>query len=250
MSFSTAAILWGVDPIEQLARGPARSALLLDVDGALAPIVPRPEEARVPDAVRAELERLRDRYAFVACITGRTAEDARRIVGVGGLEYVGVHGLEGTPDAERWRGNLQRLLVEAGCPEAETEDKGVTVSFHFRRVADEEAARARLEEIAARAREAGLVPGFGRKVLEVRPPADVDKGTAVQALLEGRGLTAALYAGDEATDLDAFRGLAEAGLELAVRVAVVSDESPPELAEQADVSVNGPEGLLELLRQL
>jgi len=240
----------GVDPIERLARDPAHSALLLDVDGALAPIVPRPEDARVPDATRAELERLRDRYALVACITGRTTEDARQIVGVEGPEYVGVHGLEGNSDAERWREKLRKLLAAADWPETDTEDKGVAVSFHFRRASDEASTLARVEAIAARARGVGLVPHYGRKVLETRPPVDADKGTAVQSLLTGRALAAALYAGDDTTDLDAFRGLSEAGLELAVRVAVLSDESPPELREQADVTVSGPDGLLALLREL
>jgi trehalose 6-phosphate phosphatase len=239
-----------VDPIERLARDPARAALLLDVDGALAPIVPRPDDARVPDETRAELERLRGRYALVACVSGRTAEDARRIVGVSGLEYVGVHGLEGDPDAERWRAPLHQLLVEAGWPADETEDKGVTVSFHYRRVDDEDAAKAGLAEIAKRAREGGLVPRFGRKVLEVRPRVDADKGTAVKALLAGRDLSTALYAGDDTTDLDAFRGLRESSLDLTIRVGVVSDESPAELRKQSDLTVDGPEGLFALLRQL
>jgi trehalose 6-phosphate phosphatase len=239
-----------MDLVERLSSDSARAALLLDVDGALAPIVPRPEDARVPDTTRAELERLRDRYALVACVSGRTAADAHRIVGVDGLEYVGVHGLELDPETEKWREPLRALLAEARWPGDETEDKGVTVSFHYRRAEDEAAARARLEEIAERAREAGLAPRFGRKVLEVRPPVDADKGTAVQHLLAGRGLSAALYAGDDTTDLDAFRGLAEAGLNVAVRVAVVSAESPAELRQQADVAVDGPGGLVELLRQL
>jgi trehalose 6-phosphate phosphatase len=240
----------GVDLIERLARDPAQAALMLDVDGALAPIVPRPEDARVPDETRAELERLRDRYALVACISGRTSKDARWIVGVPGLEYVGVHGLELSSEAERWREPLRDLVAGAGWPANETEDKGLTVSFHYRRTENEEEARRLLEHIASHAREAGLDPRFGRKVLEVRPPVDADKGTAVRALLAGRDLRAALYAGDDTTDLDAFRGLAEAGLELAVRVAVVSDESPPALSERADLAVDGPEGLRALLHQL
>lgn len=240
----------GVDAIGRLARDPARAALLLDVDGALAPIVARPDDASVPDKTRAELERLRDRYALVACISGRTSDDARTVVGVDGLEYVGVHGLELEPGAERWREPLRELLDKSSWPAGETEDKGVTVSFHYRRAEDEEAARARAEEIAERAREAGLVPHFGRKVLEIRPPVDADKGTAVEHLLAGRDLSAALYAGDDTTDLDAFRGLRESGLDLTVSVAVVSEESPAELRDRADLIVEGPGGLLELLRQL
>jgi len=220
------------------------------VDGTLAPIVPRPEDARVPPETQAELERLASRYALVACLSGRTSEDARRIVGVDGLMYVGVHGLELDPEAERWRGALQELVAAAGWPEDETEDKGLTVSLHYRRAADQDAARARLEQIAEQARAAGFDPRFGRKVLEIRPLVEADKGTAVRHLLAEARAGAGLYAGDDTTDLDAFRGLGEAGLDLAVRVAVSSAEAPPALREQADLVVEGPGGLRALLHQL
>jgi trehalose 6-phosphate phosphatase len=239
-----------MDLLERLAAHPESSALLLDVDGALAPIVPRPEDARVPDETRTELERLGNRYSLVACISGRTSEEARGIVGVPGLEYVGVHGLELAPEAGEWRGSLRELAAAAHWPAEDTQDKGIALTLHYRRAADQDAARARLEEVAGQARTLGLDTHFGRKMLEIRPPVDADKGTAVQALLAGRGLNAALYAGDDTTDLDAFRGLTEAGLELTVRVAVVSAESPAELREQADLGVEGPHGLLELLRDL
>jgi trehalose 6-phosphate phosphatase len=204
----------------------------------------------VPPETQAELERLAGRYALVACLSGRTSEHARRIVGVEGLTYVGVHGLELDPEAERWRRPLQELVARAGWPEDETEDKGLTVSLHYRQAADQGVARARLEEIAEEARAAGLDPRFGRKVLDVRPPVDTDKGTAVRHLLAEVGANAGLYAGDDTTDLDAFRGLAEAGLNLTVRVAVASTEAPPELCEQADLVVEGPEGLRALLHEL
>src|SRR5204863_2043901 len=115
---------------------------------------------------------------------------------------------------------------------------------------DQDAAVARAEELAGRAREAGLIPRFGRKVLEVRPPVDADKGTAVRQLVREAGVSRALFAGDDTTDLDAFRGLREAGMEVAVCVAVASAEGPPELQEQADLVVGGTEELLALLRQL
>ncbi len=204
----------------------------------------------MPPETQAELERLASRYALVACLSGRTSEDARRIVGVDGLMYVGVHGLELDPEAERWRGALQELVAAAGWPEDETEDKGLTVSLHYRRAADQDAARARLEQIAEQARAAGLDPRFGRKVLEIRPLVEADKGTAVRHLLAEARAGAGLYAGDDTTDLDAFRGLGEAGLDLAVRVAVSSAEAPPALREQADLVVEGPGGLRALLHQL
>lgn len=239
-----------MDAVARLAEAPEQAAIVLDVDGTLAPIVPRPADARVPDETRSELERLARRYALLAFLSGRAGDDARRIVGVDSARYVGAHGLELEPEAQRWREALRVLAAGAGWPPDETEDKGLTISLHYRRAQDDVAAREALELVAARAAEAGLVPRFGRKVLEIRPPVHADKGTAVRHLLDEAGVRRALYAGDDTTDLDAFRGLAEAGLELAIRVAVVSDEGPPELSERADLLVEGPEGLRALLRQL
>jgi trehalose 6-phosphate phosphatase len=229
----------------RLAEAPERAAILLDVDGTLAPIVARPEDARVPDDARTEVARLAGRYALVACISGRTGEDARRLVQVEGVRYVGTHGLELEPEAERWRKPIHEFAASVDWP---VEDKGLSVSFHYRQAEDEKAAAGYLEEVAERARAAGLVPRFGRKVLELRPPVPADKGTAVRHLLAGAGLGRALYAGDDTTDLDAFRALD--GLEVGVRVAVASDEGPPELAGGAEIVVGSPAELLELLRRL
>jgi trehalose 6-phosphate phosphatase len=233
------------DALVLLSEDPALAAVLLDVDGTLAPIVARPELAAVPAETRAEVSRLAERYALLACISGRTGEDARRLVGVESVVYVGVHGLELAPEAERWRATL-RPFAQLEWPWLE--DKGLTVALHWREAPHEQAARAELESVAERAERAGLEARWGRKVLELRPPVRADKGTAVRALLETRGLRRALYAGDDTTDLDAFRGLD--GLEVAVRVAVVSAEAPPGLREAADVVVASPAELLELLRKL
>jgi len=233
------------DALARLSEDPARAAVFLDVDGTLAPIVARPELAEVPEETRAELRRLVERYAVVACVSGRSGEEARRLVGVEGVVYVGVHGLELAPEAERWREAL-RPFAQLDWPWLE--DKGLTVALHWREAADGQAARAELDRVAERAEEAGLEARWGRKVLELRPPVEADKGTAVRALLEERGLRRALYAGDDTTDLDAFRGLD--GLEVAVRIAVVSAEAPPGLREAADLVVASPAELLELLRRL
>jgi len=233
------------DALTRLAEDPAAAALFLDVDGTLAPIVARPELASVPEETRAEVRRLASRYALIACISGRTGEEARRLVGVDGVVYVGVHGLELAPEAERWREAL-RPFGELGWPWLE--DKGLTVALHWREAPDERAARTELESVAERARAAGLDVRWGRKVLELRPPVAADKGTAVRALLAERGLERGLYAGDDTTDLDGFRGLD--ACEVGVRVAVASPEGPPELTEAADVVVGSPAELLQLLRAL
>jgi trehalose 6-phosphate phosphatase len=230
-----------------LREAPRLSALVFDVDGTLAPIVARPELADVPEGTRTELRRLAGAYLLVACVSGRAGEDAHRLVGVDGIAYVGNHGLELHPESEGLRGRIARFRVAVGLP---VEDKGLSLSYHYREAADEAAARTRLAEVADLARGEGLDARWGRKVLEIRPPVDADKGTAVRALLERMGARRGLYAGDDATDLDAFAGLAAAGLEHAVRVAVASAEGPPELAQAADLVVSGPEELGGVLRGL
>ena len=230
-----------------LSSAPERSALVLDVDGTLAPIVSRPELAAVPDDTRAELERLVERYLLVACVSGRAGADARRLVGVEGIEYVGNHGLELDPRAKVLAGEIRRFREAVGLP---VEDKGLSLSYHYRGAEDEEAARAELEVIAERARAEGLDPRWGRKVLEIRPPVAADKGTAVRALLASVPARLGLYAGDDTTDLDAFQGLADAGLDHAVRIAVESDEGPENLAAAADLTVSGPDELGQLLTTL
>ncbi|MBA2383820.1 MAG: trehalose-phosphatase [Actinobacteria bacterium] len=232
--------------LAQLAEAPRRSALLLDVDGVLAPIVDVPHEAVVPEETRAELVRLNGRYGLVACISGRSGADARRVVGLDELVYVGEHGLELEPGAAAWSDQLQHFAATVDWEDVER--KPLTITFHYRRADDEQAALAMLEAVAVRARHEGIVARFGRKVLELRPPVGAHKGTAVAHLLGERGLVRALYAGDDSTDLDAFRALE--GLELGVRVAVASAESPAELREAADVVVGSPAELLDLLRSL
>ena len=235
-----------MDLLERLAENPLRAGLFLDVDGVLAPIVARPEDAAVPEETRAELRRLNARYALVACISGRAGDDARRIVGVPELVYVGNHGLELDPDAAKWTSRLHELLAGVAWPELE--DKRLTAALHYRDSADETAARRALDAVARRARAAGFITRYGRKVLEIVPPVAADKGTAVRALLAQYGLRRALVAGDDTTDLDAFRAVG--GLELSVRVAVASDEGPAELRAVADVVVRDPKEFLSLLRRL
>ena len=230
-----------------LARDPGRSALVLDVDGTLAPIAPRPELATVPAETRAELERLVDRYLLVACVSGRAGEDARRLVGVDGIELVGNHGLELDPRAHELAGEIARFRDAVALP---VEDKTLSLTYHYREAEDENSARAELEEVARRAGEAGFDARWGRKVLEIRPAVEANKGTAVRTLVERSGARLGLYAGDDTTDLDGFAGLRSLGLEHAVCVAVASAEGPAELREAADLVVAGPEELAGLLRQL
>lgn len=227
-----------------LVDAPGETALVFDVDGVLAPIVARPELSRVPEETREELGSVATRYLLVACVSGRAGDDAARLVGVGGVRYVGNHGLELDSRAEELAARVASFRDTVEWP---VEDKRLSLTYHYREAADEEAARAELERVAQRARDEGLVPRWGRKVLEIRPPVAADKGTALAALLAESGARRALYAGDDTTDLDAFAGLARARLDHAVRVAVSSDEGPPELRAAADLVVASPAAFVEVV---
>ena len=255
--------------LRPVTKDPARAAILCDIDGTLAPIVMRAEDAHVPDKASRLLGRAARRYGLVACISGRAATDARRLVGVGGIAYAGSHGAELlepgatgpriSPAFESWAErvagftaarddrDLRRLRVRI-------ERKGPIVAFHWRGVPDEDAARTRLEGIAREAETEGLDFHWGRKVLEVRPPVPFDKGQAVRELVERSGVRAALFGGDDATDLDAFAALdslvGEGVLDAAVKVGVLSAEGPSAIAEQADQAVDGTEGFVTVLEVL
>ncbi|HKE81867.1 MAG TPA: trehalose-phosphatase [Solirubrobacteraceae bacterium] len=255
--------------IEPLRADPAHSAVLLDVDGVLAPIVRHAEDAHVPEPTRVPLIAVAKRYGLVACVSGRRAATARRIVSLGSITYVGNHGAEvlrgGATEVEldpevaawsrrmgewartSWNDELHRLRVRA-------EDKDVIRAYHWRGAPNEAAAEAAVRELAARAEGDGLVVHWGRKVLEVRPPVELNKGRGVEHLLDGTTMRHAVYVGDDNTDLDAFEALrrltADGRLDGGLCVGVRSDETPPELEAQADLLVDGPPGVRTLLSAL
>ncbi len=251
-----------------LRREPERAAILTDVDGTLAPIVERAEEAAVPMAAREVLVALSERYGLVGCISGRRAEEARRLVGLDSLAYAGNHGLELLlPGEEKVQADpsvagreteaaefLAALDGERLAVGLRQEDKGPIQALHWRGSSDEEAAEARAHENSVEAGKAGLEPRWGRKVLELRPMGGGGKDGAVASLLAGEGLDRATYAGDDRTDLDAFRRLRElqeeGRLSAAVCVGVLSAEAPAELAEESDVTVSGLDGWLAILEWL
>lgn len=251
-----------------LRHEPERAAILTDVDGTLAPIVERAEEATVPPAAREALAALSERYGLVGCISGRRAEEARRLVGLDTLAYAGNHGLElllpgegeaqtdpsvagRETEAAEFLATLDGDRLAVGL---RREDKGPIQALHWRGSPDEAAAEARAHEIAIEAGKAGLEPRWGRKVLELRPKGGGGKDGAVASLLAGERLDRATYAGDDRTDLDAFRRLRElqdeGQLRTAVCVGVLSAEAPAELAEESDVTVDGIDGWLAILEWL
>jgi trehalose 6-phosphate phosphatase len=256
-------------PLAPLGADPGRAAILTDVDGTLAPIVERPEQAVVPERARELLAELSRRFALVGCVSGRQALEARRLVGVERIAYAGNHGLElllpgeveprTDPALAGREREAEEFLAGIGAERLEEaglrrEDKGPIQALHWRGAGDEGEAEARAREIAAAAGRSGLDPRWGRKVLELRPLGGGGKDAAVAALLAGREILAAAYAGDDRTDLDAFRRLRELRGEGLLRatacVGVVSPEAPPEIAAEADFVVDGPAGWIEALEAL
>lgn len=252
-----------------LRADPARAAILTDVDGTLAPIVERAADAAVPEPAREALAALSGRFGLVGCVSGRQAEEARGLVGLDSLAYAGNHGLElllpgdeaprPDPSVAGQETAAAEFLAglgagELGAAGLRAEDKGPIQALHWRGAADEAHAEGHAHEIAVAAGHAGLEPRWGRKVLELRPLGGGGKDAAVASLLAEEGLTAAVYAGDDRTDLDAFRRLRElcetGDLEHCVCVGIVSPEAPPELPEDSDLIVDGPEEWLAILQWL
>jgi len=257
------------DALGPLRADPPRAAILFDIDGTLAPIVEHAADARVPEPTRQLLAQVARRYGVVACVSGRRASEARAIVSLGTISYLGSHGAEQLragwtepvvdQDVEKWTERIRDFARESDTAElrrlrVRLEDKGPIVAFHWRGARDEEAARAAIDAIAAKAEAAGLRTHWGRKVLEVRPPVRIDKGAGISAFLTDADVDVALYVGDDVTDLDAFHALvalAEEGrISRAIRVGVRSDEGPSEITDEADVVVDGTAGVTELLAAL
>jgi trehalose 6-phosphate phosphatase len=221
------------------------------------------------ETTRRPLIEVAKRYGVVACVSGRRASDARRIVALGSIAYLGSHGSEvllpGSiapeldSELQAWTRRVRAFSREAFGDDlrrlrVRLEDKEAIAAYHWRGVPDEDDAQAAVETVARAAEDAGFVVHWGKKVLEIRPPVRIDKGAGIVHLLGDRNLAAALYVGDDVTDVDAFRGLTELAergrLAHAVRIGVRSDEGPPQLEEEADAMVDGTDGVRDLLHAL
>lgn len=244
--------------------------LLLDIDGTLSPIAPTPEAARLLPGVADLLQRALNCFDVVAAISGRGAADARRMVGVPELLYIGNHGLERwlpgedapqvIPEARPYLPAIAQALDQADhdltarLPGLRIERKGASGSIHTRGCAQpQQALQTVLETLRPTIERLGLRLTQGKLVAEIRPPLAVDKGTAVESLVRERGLRSALYMGDDVTDIDAFRALRhlrEAGVCAGWSVAVLQEEAPPALAAEADLTLPAIEAVPAFLAWL
>lgn len=237
-------------------------AVMLDIDGTLAPIAPRPEDARIPDSTRDVLQRLVNLpRTQVALVTGRSADDARRMA-VPGVWIVGNHGLElqapdgdtvADPDAAPYENAIASAANALASLQEELhgvilENKHWGLGIHFRLAAPEaiERIRTRVADVAA---DTGLRVTEGRKIFELRPPVRVDKGTATIAFLERIGAllpdASAFFAGDDRTDEDAFRALRQLAPHAVTARVLAGDDGPH--ATDAELVLSSPEEVRELL---
>ncbi|MFG2354310.1 trehalose-phosphatase [Streptomyces sp. NPDC048521] len=261
----------GRDGLAALLARPRTALIGLDFDGTLAPIVADPEQARAhPEAVPA-LAALAPKVTSVAVITGRPAGVAVRyggFAGVPGLEHLTVLGHYG---AERWdaatgtvtapaphpgvaavRAELPGLLDRVGAWQGTwIEEKGRAVAVHTRRAEDPQAAFEALREpLTDLATRHGLIVEPGRMVLELRPPG-MDKGVALGEYVRTVGAESVLYAGDDLGDLPAFAAVDKLRSDGVPGLLVCSGSTEvTELAERADLVVDGPAGVVDLLRRL
>jgi trehalose 6-phosphate phosphatase len=250
-----------------LLADPGSALIALDFDGTLAPIVDRPESARLVPGGHEVLTRLAGAIGGLAVISGRAADDVVRLGDldtIPGLRVLGHYGLQTWRDGvlstpppaagvDLARGRLPALLAQ-GPVGAYLEDKEHSVAVHTRPADDPQAA---LDQLAPALRElaaaAGLEAVPGRYVVELRPPG-VDKGTALRELVAELGVTTVIYVGDDVGDLPAFRAVAElrAAGQAGLAVAAVSraEEVPAELRAAADLELPGPVAVVAWLADI
>jgi trehalose 6-phosphate phosphatase len=253
-------------PLSVLFAEPEVSALMSDIDGTLCRIVDRPEKAKVPQRASECLEKLSTELACVACVTGRPALTARRMVGAPNLIYFGNHGLELlSPGDEEPRMTLEgdeaervaKFVAKNDSPhwvsaKIRLEDKGAIQALHFRGAG--ERTEIFVRGIADQAEAAGLVTHWGRKVLELRPPDMAGKAGAVEEIITGSKIRTVVFAGDDQTDLDAVKKLYklrdDGQIKKLLVTAVASEEGPKELIELADIVVQEPDQWIDLIEGL
>jgi len=252
------------DALEAALAG-REPAIFLDYDGTLTPIVSRPEDAILSDEGRAVVDTLARRRP-VAVVSGRDRPDVEKLVGIDTLTFAGSHGfdirtpedgvlaLEGIGDYTALMDQVERSLKEGldPIPGALVERKKFSVAAHYRLVADEAypVFRSVLDRLL------GAVPGLkekpGKKVFEIQPDIDWDKGKAVATLLKTLGLDdpghAPMFFGDDVTDEDAFKALQSMN-GIGVLAAPASDSEKGRVSA-ADFRVDDPDQVLDLLRRL
>ncbi len=257
------------ETLAPLITDAAGTAIFLDLDGTLAPIMPRPDDVSVPAEISRLIRNLAHQYLAVTVVSGRPATAVKRIVGNSELAYIGNHGFETMlpghaavvcDDAQPYIPKIRELIEYCRKDEEMAEmgvwleDKTATMTFHYRRSTNPEQSMAFIrKKLFPMIEKLGLAVSEGRMVFEVRPPVPVNKGSAVGGLLDRLVCKRAIYIGDDTTDVDALKELRKRRRRtdhVMVGVGVISDEMPAELPRHADLLVERTSGVEQVLQLL
>lgn len=253
--------LENLDALRYLKERPQETGVFLDLDGTLCPLVDDPLRVQMFPGAKGVLETLHDGYGSLVIISGRSVAALKRIVGMPALTYVGNHGLEMSdggsmrvllPEdiAQRMRDLAEVLESSIKCEGTLLELKELSHAIHYRGALDLEEARQCILEGLRKLNLAGTRITEGKMLVQVRPDYPLDKGTAVVMITRERGLRNVIYAGDDTTDVDAFRAIGEErrkGDLAGTLVGVRHPDAPTDLLEEADLVVEGVEGMQQLL---
>lgn len=200
------------------------SAILTDIDGTISEIAATPEEAVVTLSMKKELSKLKEKFQMVGVISGRSVQNAKAMVGVDGILYIGNHGMEYVnngeifvdPEAVKYLANIKKIAEKLKNSELSKikglmfEDKGICISIHYRKCELQEDARKRIMDVINDSIDTSeLKLTEGRKLVELKPPISRDKGFIVEKIIEKYDLNRVIYLGDDVTDFDAFKKLKE-----------------------------------------
>jgi len=240
--------------------------LITDIDGTISPTAPTPQQAGVTPLCQQYLSALCNHLALVAVISGRPAAEAKNMINIDGVVYIGNHGLE------RWVGGHSEFIkdaqdysrvIKAAIEEltpllsmkcVSIDDKRVTATIHYRLCQNSlSAERNILAAIENSPHARSLRTIQERMAFDLLPPVKIDKGTALLDLIQEYNLQGGVYLGDDLTDIDAFRAIHAACRDLDFRgfaIGVTSQEMPEKLTEEADFTLNGVNDVERFLRWL
>lgn len=256
------------DHLESIKQALGRSpfGLITDVDGTISETAPTPQEAEVSPLCRQYLSALCNQLALVAAISGRPAIEAKNMIKIDKMVYVGNHGLERwseghsefTKGAKAYAKVIKAVIKELtpllSIEGIRIENKVITATIHYRLCPHPELAKRDILlalEGSTQAKSLQITPG--KMSINLLPPVAVNKGTAVSELIRKYNLQGGIYLGDDLTDIDAFRAIHAASHDLDFQgfaVGITSREMPEKLVAEVDFTLNGVNDVERFLKWL
>ncbi|MCK9152304.1 trehalose-phosphatase [Methanobacterium alcaliphilum] len=243
------------------------TAIITDIDGTISEITNNPKKALITPSMRNKLIKLKERFNLLAVISGRSLKDARSMVGIEDILYVGNHGLEYfsdgeyfvAPDVENYLSSINKTASKINKDLCAIEgllfeDKGICYSIHYRKCDGSEIIRNKILDSIEKVPESKkLQINEGRKIVELKPPVGYDKGVIIHEIVDKYNLKKIIYLGDDITDLDAFKELKKLENQKKIKSAsiiVLSNEIPIYVKNGAQFFVCDVKEVLKFFRWL